>query len=267
MSNRSQVFDPARFGHTLWRDVRGRYDSALISVGAGMGALLVFSLLSMLDAGSGSAFHTEMFSFVLIVGGVFLTSGIFKDLHRKETIGAYLLLPASALEKVVTRILIAGIGWALFTLLWYTLFSFLSEGVNSLIFGRSHALFDPFRGEVWLTVANYLVVHSIFLVGAVYFRKLHLLKTLLALFLAGLALGLLATLTVRFAFWDYFQEAFRFANEEHIGPALEQLFSGSSRVVAIMEWVGRIVYWALLPVLCWVVTYLRFREVEVHHGI
>jgi hypothetical protein len=267
MSKRSEIFDIRRFALTIWRDIRGRTGSALVGIGAGTGILLVISLLSMFDSTSGARFHQEMFSVLLIIGGLILTAGIFKDLHRKETIGGYLLLPASALEKVVARILIAGIGWALFALVWYLLFSFLSEGVNMLVFGRTHELFNPITGSVWLSIANYLVVHSIFLVGAVYFRKLHFLKTVFTLFVAGLAVSIVGMLAVRIVFADYFHEAFRFINEETLGPALESLFLGTGGFMRFLSWVGRIVYWAVLPVLCWVTTYVRFREVEVHHGI
>ncbi len=267
MSKRSEVFNLRRFGLTMWRDLRGRSSSALVGVGAGTGILIVFSLLNIWAGEGDTGFHRELFSFALTIGGLLFTSQVFRDLHRKETVGGYLLLPAAALEKVVTRILTAGIGWVLFILIWYSLLSMLSEGINLLIFGRTHSLFNPFSAAVWTTIAHYLVVHSLFLVGAIYFRKLHFLKTILVLFLAGVGFSILGFIGVRLMFWNFFQEAFLMANEETLGPVFESLSTDSEGVLHAFTWIARIVYWAVLPVLCWVVTYVRFREVEVHHGI
>lgn len=267
MSKRSEIFDPRRFGLTMWWDMRGRVNSVLIGIGAAIGIFLIISLIDIWSNSAEPGFHHGMFTAVLVIGGLIVTGNIFRDLHRKETIGGYLLLPASALEKVVVRILLAGIGWALFTVIWYTLFSLLAEGVNSMIFGRSHSLFNPLEGDVWLSIAHYLVLHSIFLVGAVYFRKHHLLKTILSLFVAGMVISILGLVAVRLAFWDYFQTAFHLSVDEHLGPVIERLVAESNGIFEVLRWIARIVYWAVLPVLCWVFTYVRFREVEVHHGV
>ena len=100
---------------------------------------------------------------------------------------AYLTLPISTLERWAVRVLISTVGYAAVALVGYFLVTLLGAGIGQLIRGQSHPVFAP-SVDVWRWILAYLLTSSLFLFGAVYFRRWNALKVILAL--AGLWLGL-----------------------------------------------------------------------------
>ena len=253
-----------RLGLCLRRDMKPHSRSSFIVLAATLGFLFI---VSALDAGLGRndpGFHAGVFHAILMIGGFLFVSGLFREVHRKETNQTYLMLPASSLEKVLSRLILATIGWGLFTLVWFSLFSLASEGLNMLFFGRSHRLFNPFTTKVWLTLSHFSVLQSVFLLGAIIFRKLHFFKTVLSLAILTIAFSLFGALLVRIIFADYFNASLMFGGESGLSLALEELSLKLSGSLVLLR---NILYWLAFPLVSWTIVYIRFREVEIKDGV
>lgn len=118
-------------------------------------------------------------------GGLLFTSQIFKELHSPHQSYFFHTLPASTLEKL------AG-AWLLTSpiyILTFTLLSFAVFLLSFLIVGEPFSLSYFFNDALGKIIISYMVIQTIFLWGAVYFRKNNFLKTVLAILVAGILLS------------------------------------------------------------------------------
>ncbi len=263
----SKEFSLRRLYLCLRRDMKPNSRSSFVILGAAVGFLLIISALDIVAGDVSDDFHQGIFYPILIVGGFVFTSGIFKEMHHKETNLPYLMLPASALEKVLSRLLLVSLGWVLFSIAWYTLYSALSEGINMILFGKAHPVFHPFTVDVWKAAAHYTVMQSLFLLGAVFFRKLHFFKTLLSLAAFTIFASLFAMLMVRIVFAGYFEGSLFIDMGEGFEASMHILSRQMEHLGRIFLPVVRFLYWLVFPLFCWVLVYIRFREVEIQDGV
>ncbi len=91
--------------------------------------------------------------------GLTITGYAFSDVHDKKRGYRYLLLPASSFEKFFSR-------WFSTSMLYLLSFSVLLYALGFLA---------PY--EIWQAIPGYLILQSVFLLGAIYFKKNVLLKT------------------------------------------------------------------------------------------
>jgi hypothetical protein len=258
-----ELFHPTRF-YLLVRNGIVLNKSAILTASAAAGAVLLF--LSAFDAflGDRPRFHQGLYLGVLYAGGLIVTNRIFKEFHDTLKGPAWLLIPASLLEKTSSRIALSTVMYVIITMIVYFGFSLVSEGFNWLLFRRHHPLFNPFGPLVLHGVALYFVLQAPFLVGAVYFQKHSLSKTVLAL----LGYTFVFFVVVVFAMWLIFGNYFdgllssleTFIEQprtfyESIGVSIE-------RLCRVAVWIWRIIFWALIPPLCWTICYCRLRETE-----
>jgi len=141
----------------------------------------------------------------------------------------------------------------------YFMVAVISKGLNQMIFEFSHPLFNPLDPWVRYNAALYLVLQSLFLVGAIYFRRFAYVKTIL--FLSLLSLVFLIGLFVM--------------SKWILGDNIRALLSGEYLIsweLLSMQWAGqirdallfwiKIGFWGVLAPLCYVITYFRLREIE-----
>lgn len=256
-------FSPWRF-YLLVRNGIVLNKSAILIVSAAAGAILLsFSILDTF-AGYRPGFHQWIYLGVLYVGGIIVTSKIFKGLHDTVKGSAWLLIPASLLEKASSRIVLSTVMVVVTTMLVYFGFSLISEGFNWLLFRRHHPLFNPFDPLIIHGVALYFVLQAPFLVGAIYFRKHPLSKTILAL----LGYTFVFFVAVIFAIWMIFGNYFDGLLPglemlfEQTGTAFESITTNIMKLGSVSFWIWRIIFWAVIPLLCWTICYYRLKETE-----
>ena len=116
---------------------------------------LVVSLSGAYDGnvGQGPSFYRAFFIAALFTWGTIAASVCFSDLHGRGTNTAFLLLPASALEKTASRLLIYTVGLIAYLLLFTTLLSWVLEGINTLWVGERRDFFSPLDGLGWSVAA------------------------------------------------------------------------------------------------------------------
>jgi hypothetical protein len=256
----SEIFNLRRLWLLLRGDFIADWRVDAIVMGTLTAVLLIVSMITVLQGG-----ETENFYLSWYFGGLFIWAPIaasfsFKELHDKARNEAYLLLPASALEKVVARLLQATIVFFVYLVIFMTVASALVESLTWLVFGRRNGFFDASHEAVWAPVGHSLVIVSLYFLGAAWFRKLHWLKTALATTALPIALSCFAVVVA----WLVFQDTSGF----HLGEgevynfyvAHQGLFDALLGALKFLYFVG-------LPLFCWYVAWLRVKETEVSHGV
>jgi len=257
------IFHPTRF-YLLVRNGIVLNKSAILIVSAAVGGILLF--LSALDAflGYRPRFHQGLYLGVLYVGGLIVTSRIFKDFHDTVKGPAWLLIPASLLEKVSSRIALSTVMYVITTMLIYFGFSLVSEGFNWLLFRRHHLLFNPFDQLVLHGVALYFVLQAPLLVGAIYFQKHSLSKTILALLGYTFVFFVVVVAAMWLIFGDYFN-GLPLGWEtliEQTGISNDAIIANIERLGNVALWSWRIIFFAIIPLLCWTICYYRLKGTE-----
>jgi hypothetical protein len=248
----------------LWLLMRGDfvadYRPLLIICGAITATMLIFSLITVAQAGETATYYVPWYYAGLFIWGSILASYSFKELHDKARNEAYLLLPASALEKTLARLLRVTVVFFVFLLVFATVASALIEGINWLVFGRRNGLFDASHEAVWAPVGHFIVVVSLYSLGAAWFRKMHFIKTALTLTAVPIGLGCFAALIA----WLVFDGARGFQLGER---ELYNFYRAHEGVFDALLATLRILYFIGLPIFCWSVVWMRVKETEVSHGV
>ena len=232
--------------------------TAIAVTTAAVGSILM--LVSLLDAlgQCRPGMHQKLFLLVLFLGGILVTSRSFKELHDPVKGLAWLLLPASQLEKTLARILLTTVVLIAGSMLFFFIFSLVSEGVNTLLAGRRHTLFQPFDPLVLKGAMTYTAIQAPFLLGAVYFRKHALSKTILAMLGFSVLFCLAVFVAARILF-----------GEQLSGLEFDDLFTGAGYGVerARLSGLGRaaalaakVFFWFALPLVSWTTCYFRLKE-------
>ncbi len=256
---RNPQFNPNRFWHLVRNDLFSNFRSLLIAGGAAIGLLLFINFFTILG---GEVFAPrEFYCLMLFIGGYIITSVAYNDLHHPQKSYVYLTLPASNEEKFLSKLLLTSVGFIFAAMLLYLVFSILMSLVSLIVFGESYPIFNPLDRVVWICNGVYFITQSIFLLGAVIFRKNTLIKTLLSLWLIASALSIFAGIVFRITFWEFFDgwnfidNHFYFSSVE-LDQKFTDFFTGFGKLMAFCF------KWLIAPVL-WLVTYLRLEETEV----
>ncbi len=159
-------------------------------------------LLDMYVSDSISVYsHVENYISAMIFGGVILTSLSIRffghDLRRYQ----FLTLPASTLEKVLCVWLLTTVGWVVLFTMLYICYAWGLNIIGAWLFPSvSFETFEVFSSSNWLAIRYYMVVQSVFMLGAVYFKSYALPKTVLSLLVFAILFGVCAVLVMKETF-------------------------------------------------------------------
>ena len=176
----SELFSARRLGLLLRNDLVGGYRTFSIHAATVAVLIAAASLLNVFFNGE-SMPPVIWFSLMLCVWGPIVASRAFNELHNKTRNESFLLLPASALEKTLARLLLVTVGFLPFLLIYASVVSFLTEMLSLLVFGERNELFRAFDPRVWEVIRHFVVLQSVFFLGAAFFRKNHFWKTVLSI--------------------------------------------------------------------------------------
>lgn len=260
----NEVLDLRRLWLLFRNDVVADYRTLLLASGALAVLMLLFSAMRVVQFHTSDFYYAPWYFGMLFIWGAVVASSSFKELHDKTKNEAYLLLPASALEKTITRLFRTTIAFFVYLLIYLTVVSAIIEAINQLLFGRHNGMFNPLdvsaNTSAWFVIGNYVVMTSLYFLGAAWFRKSHFVKTAVALTVIPLALSLFAAFVGSILFHGAYlyqldQEAARSFYLAH-----EALAHGLFEALKIL-------YFFVLPVFCWVVAWLRVVETQVSDGV
>jgi hypothetical protein len=229
----------------------GKY--ALIVIITIFGIFSVFILINLLMRWN---IYTSMKGFYKIgylISGLFISGMAFTNLRKNEKSISYLALPASLPEKVISELLLTTIG---FTILYTVTFYFF----NSVFYFIKPVTFvNIANNDILKTIKYYLILQSVFLSGAVAFRRTPVFYTGFVLFIAGMILIIIVALFTR-----YFNGIISNAGLEYFSSkALNDLSHFSTLKGKLLYEIPKFAFLYLLAPVFWIVTYLKLKEKEV----
>ena len=254
----NEHFSIERLWWLLRADFTAGYRILLTVSGTLAGVILIASLLSFDPGGGGQEFFMSWFGGMLYIWGVIASSRAFRELHDKTRNEAYLLLPASAVEKTLARLLAVTVGLAVYLLVFTTVVSILVEAVFLLLPGTGYGLFNPLDPVVWPLIFGYFFLQSFFFLGAAWFRRRHFIKTSLAITVVGIGLALFIVLTLRLTFAT--------VDLSDLDGLIARAAGSYQGLFQILEAL-RGLFAIALPATCWSIAWLRVRETQVSDGI
>ncbi|MBN1413068.1 MAG: hypothetical protein JW969_19670 [Spirochaetales bacterium] len=257
-------FSIKRFWLLLRKDFYTQSRSCLIGLGAIFSILFIVNISSILTSSQWN-FNLVFYPLTLFIGGFIVTSMSFTELAAERSRIPYLTLPASILEKFVSKLAVTSIGYTIVSLLLYFVFSVVAFAFNSLVFWQAHPIFNPLDPVILRTISIYLVTQSIFLFGAVFFRGNAFIKTVLSLFalaivytgftwLAGIVTYYSLSMNTSVVFPAAFMNG---------GPGSYPFFQGLRAFGEIVLSVIKVLFWAVMAPLFWVISFFRLKETEV----
>ncbi|MDN5214316.1 hypothetical protein QQ020_19715 [Fulvivirgaceae bacterium BMA12] len=257
-------FDIKRFGYLLKKEVFSNLKLFIIALGAMSGILLIIFLVDIIDWENDgylnrSLWNNHMFFFIppYLIIGVLFTSLAYKDLLQVNKAYAYLTLPVSNFERALSMLLMTTVIYTIFFIVYYMVFSTLLNGLGMIITAREFGWFDVTAEPVVMAIKLYLVIQSIFLLGAAAFKKFPFLFTLLTIFLAAVALIILTVTLANFMFSEFFHTDNRIDVPDFISKDLQNFIEYDLPVIL------ENVFWYVLAPVCWVITYLKLKEREI----
>lgn len=188
-----------------------------VSVTGGIIAIwLIFALISTtFSTVSAAAIRSNMMMANLALtiyplAGLFLSISVFKELQTPDSAPQLLLLPATNKEKLMSAWIISFVLYtavAIITILilaglehlFITFFGFTT--INEMIEG---AVLPPVPGlnEFYTKIFTYLIFNSVFLLGAVWFKRYNFLKTALSIIVFFIVLGLALNFLINVEFFN-----------------------------------------------------------------
>ncbi len=228
----------------------------LIGLGGISGVLIVVSLIQAYTAGSFNVEALSKFGIMLIFfGGLLITSMAYNEIHTPAKSQFYLILPATTSEKLFSHWLLTSIVYIIVAYAILSLVLGIASLLSALFFGAQMEFFNPFANENFMEMARYVVIHSVFFLGALYFRKNNLLKTLLTLFVVIMALSLFGS----FVAWLVIGSGDFGGNlsQDDLNPSTFRFLTETLPLLA------RIAFWGLMAPFFLLVSYFKLKEREV----
>lgn len=225
----------------------------LIGLGAISGVLIVIALLQSYATGF---FNLESLlstgiTFIFIAGYI-ITSAAYSEIHTPARGQFYLILPANTFEKLLSNWLLTSIVYILVAHILLSIVLVIAGLLSSLIFSTHLDFYNPFTSAGLKNMGIYLVTQSVFFLGALYFRKNNLLKTLLGIFVIIIAMSLILSLFGWIILGNYNQ-----INEESLPSQGMELFT------VTIPHIARILFWGLTAPFFLTVSYFKLKEREV----
>ncbi len=258
-------FSIRRLGYLGRNYFINNWRSLVIAAGVISGVTFIMTVFEAWVSSKTDMEYGSMLIGSMVIWGIINASMAFHTLHDKNHNEAYLLLPASALEKVSVKILFSSLVLPLGIMVLIGLTSILSEGVTAVIFRTGFHPLNPFR-PVFFQVWGYTVIaQSLFILGAAWFRKAHFIKTVLALIIGAIGLALVSGILFRIVFASYFEGFF---TPIEVNFDMESLMAQHyPGLMNFLKYAWRIVFYLVLAPFCWFTAWLRVKETQSSDGV
>lgn len=256
----NNFFNPRRFGLLFVKHTAEHIRTYLMSVAVLAGVVLLGGsfVFFIIPGPPDPGLQTACFVMLMLMAGTVFTSTVFSDFGIRNKAIPAITLPASAFEKYL-------VGW----LYSYPIFITVYTGVFFIILttlghlGHWRQLhFQPMtlsQPDMFMVVVIYSVLHSVSLFGAIFFNKLHFIKTGFAFFVGYALLLLFNTLVLKIITGlDVIKLAmpFGFLNF-NIGDKFYSISTGGGTDWMILTLL------LVASALIWVAAYFRLKEKQV----
>jgi hypothetical protein len=255
----NNIFNTKRFGRLFIKQLAEHYKTYLMALSVLVGVMLVggsffvYLIPSPLDIGT----QLVLFTGLYMLAGTIFTSTIFADVSDRKKAVAYLTLPATHFEKFL-------VGW-LFSFVVYSVvytgsfYCILTILLNLRHWPHQHIyVLNVFAYPYSSIFLVFMLLHSITICGALFFEKLHFIKTGFAFFIAVIILSLLNTSLLQALTGRDVRTTTPFSNMSFIENGKDY---GVSASTAFEPLVAYIIF--AVSVVFWVAAYHRLKEKQV----
>ena len=214
--------------------------------------------------------NMQSMSALIVIAGVFYAARFFKEIHHSGNGVAYFMIPATHLEKLTVAIVMTSFFYFAMMMITYVIGNLAGTLLNNLLasleffpnvlFHHSSirwVLFEEMMPRfpqgmgggnihwmVWFFV-SLLVNQSIYLFGGIYFRKNQAFKTFASIIVISILLAFLVTIELKLILDVTALSGKDFENWGNF-------FANAAKV-----------FYVLLPLYIWVVSYFRLTEKQV----
>lgn len=222
---------------------------------ATLATLVIMLMISAFAASRGEGGHPLhallVFPLVLLGGGILITSILFTDMHHPQKGHFYMTLPASKNEKLLARFLLSLPGYILYVGLFFTIYVLISDAINMTLFGQTHESPLARLDFIYQPLLAYIFLHSVFFLGAIWFKRQAAIRTALAAAIAVIFFSAVERLAFYIIFHDI--EIVKLSHLKYTIP--------------VMNFPLYLLYnmpWPLLvlTLLCWITAVVRYHEIE-----
>lgn len=250
-----------RLGNLFRKHTAEHYKSYLMSLIVLIGVLTIWisfvNLLRREPMPVDMQFDTFMFLFLF--AGTLFTSTVFSDLDDQKNAIASLTLPASTFEKYFVKWFYS---YIIFQVLFVGVFFMVMQPLQNLFQLRLHdktnvnLLYEQSLGNVFLA---YTILHAIGMWGAIFFKKLHFIKTAFVSLIAFVVFVITnrqimeATLGIKvFNAIPFTQVVFE-ENKKYIHIELQDDTSHNLLIMLVL----------VIAIIFWAAAYFRLKEKQV----
>ena len=233
--------------------------------------IIVASFMSAIGRNNPN-FHLSFFTFLMYTVGIIITSKIFSEMHSLKKNHFWYMLPASDLEKTLSRFTISAIIWPVALLILYSVVSVLMGIINRGLIGYGNNPLLPTNPEVWRRIGSYILIQSTFFYGAALFKRHQLIKMGLAITLFFGFLLIVMMIVFRsfmgnnmgeFSFHQFYQWGNNYSQSFNFNIDSETM----QKAFFLIKRGLKIFYYFIMAPLFWSLAYLKIRHNEASNGV
>jgi hypothetical protein len=184
----NNIFNPGRFGRLFVKHTTEHYKNYLMSLTVLFGVMLLGAsfLVYLINAPMDLGLQTALFVSIMLLAGTIFTSTVFTDFAEKKRAVSSLTLPVSHFEKYLVAWVYSFIGFLVCYLACFYLVDWLA--INAKHYpGQQIVMVNVFNRYIILCFLMFAFMHAVVLWGAIFYDKLHFVKTAFVFFI-GIAL-------------------------------------------------------------------------------
>ncbi len=258
-------FNPARFWLVLKRDTAVNYKRILVIVFGLIGLHFFFMLFNATTDNPNNIADKNgditSYAIYLLGSGLLISGFAFPEIRNRLKNYRYLTLPASSLEKFVSYLLLTTVGYiSLFTISYWGFSHVFLSIIESILDTENLNVFELTNPLLWNVIQAYIIIQSLFLAGALSFRRLPPLSALAVFFLAILGLFLVGKFYAWMIFGDHIS-----GNLANIAPF--KWFPGYQfKESEIADNIPMGIFtgiWYVATLFFWLIGFLKLKEKEV----
>jgi hypothetical protein len=255
----NNIFSLSRFSKLFIKHTVERYKSYLMSLTVLIGVMILGGsfLVYMIEVPIDRGFQSAVFGMILLLAGTIFTSTIFADFGDKKKAVASLTLPASHFEKYLVAWLYSYLLFIIVYSIGFYLVALFAVNIKHFP-GHPTEMINVFERPFIEMFLLYAFLHSVAFLGAIFFEKLHFIKTAFLFFISlaililfnrvmlGILLGRKIEVTIPFG-------NLRFIDNNHV----------TDINITQQQYSYLLVFITVLAVIFWVAAYYRLKEKQV----
>lgn len=258
MKNTNNYLNFKRLSTTLYSDLLSNIWKIVITAEALTGILLLFFIYVGIGKMETKLYNT-VYPAIIIITGLIVASLSFSELYTGKSY-FYLSLPSSSLEKLLSKLIIVSVLYLLGINFLLIIVSIATKGISHFLLGNQFPIFNPIHPNILSSELFFLIILTIFLFGAVYFKKYNFLKTILMISVPTFFMIIFPAIGYKLMFWEY-QEAgiLKLKPGYAIAPPSVDILADT--IQQIVE-ISTFLFYSVTAPFFLLLTYLRLRESE-----